>query len=329
MDWTQVEPGAFAGNLSTLRLGSVRVFRDRFNVGSQRRGNLSPGDLFFGTLASTSTRSRWFGMPVTADDIAVGHRSIDARAIGSGAFFSIVIDRASLGDVFPNGEPCLIRNATHAATMRGFLRALFALTDAAPAMLRGASMRRDIERALLNLLRAAGTSRKVAPGTSFGNRFQAVRVCEAYMREHIDESVSLQDLSDLCGFRPRSLINAFEAFTGLSPMAYLKAQRLDGVRQTLLSTVRNDTRIIDIAMEWGFDHMGHFAADYRTMFGERPSETPRANPATVRGSVPAHARGRRHGDEATALRSREALEDLVLRFSERGERLPSGTIGRA
>jgi hypothetical protein len=82
-------------------------------------------------------------------------------------------------------------------------------------------------------------------------------------------------------------------------------------------------------MEWGFDHMGHFAADYRTMFGERPSETPRANPATVRGSVPAHARGRRHGDEATALRSREALEDLVLRFSERGERLPSGTIGRA
>ncbi len=329
MDWTQIEPGAFAGSLSSIRLGSVRVFRDRFNTGSQRRGDLAPGDLFFGTLASTSTRARWFGMPVTADDIAVGHRSIDARAIGSGAFFSILIDRASLGDAFPSGEPFLIRNAAHAGTMRGFLRALFVLIDAAPAMLRGASMRRDIEGALLNLLRSAGKARKIAPGVSFGNRFQAVRTCEAYMREHIDETISLQDLSDLCGFRPRSLINAFEAFTGLSPIAYLKSQRLNGVRQTLLSTVRNDARIIDIALDWGFDHMGHFAADYRAMFGERPSETPRANPVSERGSVAAHARGRRRGDEVSAQRSREALEDLVLRFSERGERPSSGTIARA
>lgn len=328
MDLAQVEPGAFAGGLTSIRLGSIRVFRDRFNIGSLRRGDLFPGDLLFGTLASPSTRARWFGMPVTADDIAVGLGSIDARAIGPGAFFSIVIDRALLGDAFPNGDAYLIRNATHAGTMRGFLRALFVLADAAPAMLRDASMRREIEGALLNLLRGAATARKVAPGSSFGNRFQAVRACEAYMREHIDETVSLQDLSDLCGFRPRSLINAFEAFTGLSPIAYLKTQRLNGVRRTLLSTARNDERIIDIAMDWGFDHMGHFAADYRTMFGERPSETPRANSASRAGRVAPLGRGRRAADEDSARRSREALQDLVLRFSERDERLPNGTIGR-
>jgi AraC family ethanolamine operon transcriptional activator len=324
MDWTQVEPGAFAGSLSALRLGSVRVFRDRFNVGSQRRGDLAPGELVFGTLASTSTRARWFGMPVTADDIAVGHRSIDAHAIGAGAFFSILVDRSLLADAFPNGEAYLIRNATHAGAMRGVLRALFALADAAPAMLREVSMRRGIEAALLNLLRGAATARKVSPGCSFGNRFQAVRACEAYMREHIDETISLQDLSDLCGFRPRSLINAFEAFTGLSPIAYLKARRLNGVRRTLLSTERRNTRIIEIAMDWGFEHMGHFAADYRAMFGERPSETPRAH-CTPGGG---RRRGRRARDEGTAQRSREALADLVLRFSERDKRLPNGTMGR-
>ncbi len=324
MDWTQVEPGAFAGSLSSIRLGSIRAFRERFNVGSQRRGELAPGELLFGTLASTSTRARWFGMPVTADDIAVGHRSIDAHAIGAGAFFSVLVDRVLLADAFPNGEAYLIRNATHAGTMRRVLRALFALADAAPAMLRDLSMRRGIEAALLNLLRGAAAARKVSPGHSFGSRFQAVRACEAYMREHIDETVSLQDLSDLCGFRPRSLINAFEAFTGLSPIAYLKAQRLNGVRRTLLSTARRNARIIDIAMDWGFDHMGHFAADYRTMFGERPSETPRAHLAPRGG----RRRGRRAGDEGSAQRSRETLADLVLRFSERYEPLPSGTIGR-
>jgi AraC family ethanolamine operon transcriptional activator len=314
IDWTQVEPGAFAGSLSSVRLGSVRAFRERFNVGSQRRGDLEPGDVLLGTLATPSTRARWFGMPVTADDIAIGHRSIDAHAIGAGAFFSIVIDGALLPEVFPNGEACLFRNAANAGALRGFLRAVFALADAAPAMLRDVAMRRDIDAALVALLRRAAQGRRIAPGTSFGNRFRAVRACQAYMREHIDETVSLADLSDVCGFRPRSLINAFEAFTGLSPIAYLKAQRLSGVRRALLTTVRHDVRIIDIAMDWGFDHMGHFAADYRAMFGERPSETRRAQPS----------RGRRQA----SVPGRQALANRVLRFSERDDGLPNGTIGR-
>jgi AraC family transcriptional regulator, ethanolamine operon transcriptional activator len=33
------------------------------------------------------------------------------------------------------------------------------------------------------------------------------------------------------------------------------------------------TRIIGVATDWGFWHMGHFARDYRAMFGESPSRT--------------------------------------------------------
>ena len=58
-------------------------------------------------------------------------------------------------------------------------------------------------------------------------------------------------------------------------MVYLKALRLNGVRKALSAAERDRMRIIDVAMDWGFEHMGHFAADYRAMFGERPSETPR------------------------------------------------------
>jgi AraC-like DNA-binding protein len=31
--------------------------------------------------------------------------------------------------------------------------------------------------------------------------------------------------------------------------------------------------ITDVANEWGFWHMGQFAADYQSQFGELPSET--------------------------------------------------------
>lgn len=93
------------------------------------------------------------------------------------------------------------------------------------------------------------------------------------MRDHADANLTLLDLSRISGMRSRTLINAFEAVTGFSPMDYLKRLRLDGVRRALGRADRDCTRIIDVATEWGFWHMGHFAADYRAMFGETPSET--------------------------------------------------------
>ncbi|NOR23809.1 MAG: helix-turn-helix domain-containing protein [Desulforhopalus sp.] len=32
-------------------------------------------------------------------------------------------------------------------------------------------------------------------------------------------------------------------------------------------------KVIDVSNVWGFWHMGQFAADYRNLFGELPSET--------------------------------------------------------
>ncbi len=93
------------------------------------------------------------------------------------------------------------------------------------------------------------------------------------MRDHLAAEVTLLELSQVSGIRVRSLINAFEAVTGFSPIVYLKRLRLSGTRQALRHADKGQTRIIDVASEWGFWHMGHFAAAYRAMFGETPSET--------------------------------------------------------
>ena len=39
----------------------------------------------------------------------------------------------------------------------------------------------------------------------------------------------------------------------------------------------SDTKILNIANDWGFWHMGQFAADYKSLFGELPSETLHSN----------------------------------------------------
>lgn len=59
---------------------------------------------------------------------------------------------------------------------------------------------------------------------------------------------------------------------GIGPKRYLHIRRLDGARRELRSAPP-EARVAEIAGDWGFWHMGHFAADYRNQFGELPSQT--------------------------------------------------------
>ncbi|MNR62918.1 transcriptional regulator EutR [compost metagenome] len=55
-------------------------------------------------------------------------------------------------------------------------------------------------------------------------------------------------------------------------MRYLKEVRLRNVRQALLNPSEGDS-VTDLAIRWGFLHLGQFSVDYRRAFGEKPSDT--------------------------------------------------------
>ena len=84
----------------------------------------------------------------------------------------------------------------------------------------------------------------------------------------------MTDLSQESGASIRTLRRGFQERFGVSPKAYLLAQRLIGARRALRSATKQ-TLVTDVANNWGFWHMGQFAADYRRQFGELPSETRR------------------------------------------------------
>jgi AraC-like DNA-binding protein len=74
------------------------------------------------------------------------------------------------------------------------------------------------------------------------------------------------------GASRRTLENAFtEAFEVL-PYEYVRAVRLDAIRRELLSEENAHVSIGDIAARWGIWHTSRFAADYRKMFGQLPSQ---------------------------------------------------------
>ena len=70
----------------------------------------------------------------------------------------------------------------------------------------------------------------------------------------------------------RSLEYTFQDKYQVSPKTFLTARRLHATRQQLLQSQQKESRIIDIANQHGFWHMGQFAKDYRAPYSELPSQ---------------------------------------------------------
>ncbi|NES02209.1 MAG: AraC family transcriptional regulator [Okeania sp. SIO2F4] len=56
-------------------------------------------------------------------------------------------------------------------------------------------------------------------------------------------------------------------------MRYLEVRRLNAVRQQLKASEPENCTIAILASQFGFYSPSHFTRDYKTMFGELPSET--------------------------------------------------------
>jgi AraC family ethanolamine operon transcriptional activator len=95
---------------------------------------------------------------------------------------------------------------------------------------------------------------------------------EALLRRSLDEPIRIEDVCAAVHASRPALHRSFRATFGTSPMAYLKSLRLSAARRDL-KTARRGTTVAAVAMRWGFFRLGCFSADYRAMFGEKPSET--------------------------------------------------------
>lgn len=103
---------------------------------------------------------------------------------------------------------------------------------------------------------------------------QLARRARDYIVAHIHQPLTLKELYTALGVSRRTLFYSFETVFGMTPMEYIKLQRLQGARQSLQAADQaKTTRVAPIAHRWGFWHSGHFAQEYKAMFGESPSET--------------------------------------------------------
>lgn len=105
-----------------------------------------------------------------------------------------------------------------------------------------------------------------------------VRRAETFIEANADQPISIEDLIRASGASIRSLQSGFRRFRNTTPMGHIRDVRLSRAREDLLFSEPAETSVTDVAIRWGFFHLGNFAAQYRRKFGELPSETLRQAP---------------------------------------------------
>lgn len=93
-----------------------------------------------------------------------------------------------------------------------------------------------------------------------------------FIHDNLGEAISLAVLTRHSGVSARSLQAAFKRFFGLTPMEYVRDQRIAGVHREL-SSPATDTTVTGAFTKYGLYDFGRFANLYKRRYGHLPSDT--------------------------------------------------------
>jgi AraC-like DNA-binding protein len=98
----------------------------------------------------------------------------------------------------------------------------------------------------------------------------------ALIEEHPQVQYTITDLARHAGVSARRLQQGFREHVGMTPTEFLRKTRLERAHRDLLA---GEDAVTDVALRWGFQHLGRFAQTYRRQYGVLPSETRRTRGA--------------------------------------------------
>lgn len=279
----QLEPGRLYALYESLVIGRLQFLRTRFSL-AVRLGFDRLNESFVVVPGDRGPAPRVMGVEVPPDSVVVCHGDQEADTKSpfelvipaSVSVTFIELGRDFLSDMSRRGRKC---GSTETATIlpdrgrevseiveRSFRAAAEGATHAIPA--------REIELRVLDIVLGKSRARDAVRATRLTNATRAVAIIERLVSNYLatHEPVSVVEMCRVTGLSRRGLTYAFQERYGVPPKRFFRTLALNDVRRELISS-DGSGRVSDIAPFYGFWHMSQFAADYKTQFGELPSET--------------------------------------------------------
>lgn len=287
--YDQLSSGAFEGNLVDIWFSGLQMFRETTNRSVMEKGSSWEGSYVIGVPLAMSGAGVVSRQLLTGNSIFTfkSENGFDLRTPEKFDVVGIAIPTTAFAEFAgPDAEHVVPRAFNDHSTilqppgpkldeLHNFLKSVFHTVGIEPDLLHYPQVQRAMGSALMEHLVAVLQNATPAPKPppSFKSRCYVVDCAVDYALTHLDEPVTVSELCAHTKVSRRMLNYCFQDVLDTNPVQYLRALRLNGVRRDLRDAGKADLIIRDIACNWGFWHFSRFADEYRSLFGELPSET--------------------------------------------------------
>ena len=98
---------------------------------------------------------------------------------------------------------------------------------------------------------------------------EAVRKMQDYIREHIQEDITIEDLAEASAFSPWYARRLFQKYLNMTPAVYIRRLKLS---KSALKLRDEKVTVLDVALDMGFGSVDGYQRAFRREFGCNPKE---------------------------------------------------------
>jgi methylphosphotriester-DNA--protein-cysteine methyltransferase len=264
----QLGPRRQTGWASRVALRSRHIVRVHAGRSVVVRGTTSATDECL--LLSLQDALRWLGHPISGSRFALaGRRARVDLFLPYDATLCVITTEAP---VRPSARRIQLLTAP-SECMTALLRCVQSATEdhatedhEQPPGAIDQALGAQVRRALDTSVRTAETSMRTL-------RAGAVACACRFIDSYLGKPIGLAELCAHCGVGVRTLEYGFRQFYDATPIGFIKSQRLTRTRTALARAGAQPMSISTTARRLGCTHMGQYAQDYRSLFGESPTMT--------------------------------------------------------
>jgi len=284
--YQQLTPGVFRAEVSQVTYGDVHVFREQTTQALLEEGEAARGYVSI-ALPHLQCDGGWFhGYPMHGQALlcAGNGNALAMRTPRQLDLAGLTVPMPALqrAVALAGGKPVPLERIAPVRQLRpaigNELRTVLLSVLATAAIDAEVFSHRFVEGAIRDALLLATATALVDDGDRSPERLPTTAarrrlVADAYalVRATPDEAWSILALCEHLGVSRRTLQYSFNEVTGLSPLDFVRAVRMNGARQALRAGTPESVGAV--AARFGFHHLPRFAAQYRAFFGELPSAT--------------------------------------------------------
>ena len=278
IDFRQIESGAMETKV-TIRSGRALTLLNISMSRAVHQTGVSPKGLLTFGLFRPNNISVWQGRDTSAAELLSFGSSDPFDGVSARKFCGTTIsikenDAELLADALGLNIPNSFRSSAKPSAF-GQQRRLATIHQNAELLVVDCAraLTAEVEEEIVaGLLLAADCNDKYEDKSSPLTRSRALAKAIELMLAHLSENIPISHICREAGVSWRTMDRAFSEKFGIGPKRYYLRVRLNRVRSDLIRKSNCDS-ISDIANNWGFWHLGQFAHDYYSMFGELPSDT--------------------------------------------------------